>query len=126
VANTPLLALTEEGHVYGWGYELANGHGQEQRTPQLVTALAGIRVLLVYAWDFCSCAVTEKGELYTWGHDYLNSFNLGHGVAVTQQTPKRVEALRGVKVAAAAICGTHTLVAGEDGVVCGYGPVPSN
>jgi len=36
------LALTEEGHVYGWGYERANGHGQDQRTPQLVTALASV------------------------------------------------------------------------------------
>jgi len=32
-----------------------------------------------------------------------------------------VEALRRVKVAAAAICDTHTLVAGEDGVVWGFG-----
>jgi len=115
------LALTEQGHVYGWGYGLANGHGQDQRTPQLVTALAGVRVLLVYAHECSSCAVTEKGELYTWGRGDYNSFYLGHGVAASQPTPKRVEALNGVKVAAAAICVTHTLVAGADGVVWGFG-----
>jgi len=115
------LVLTEEGHVYGWGLGSANGHGQDQPTPQLVTALAGIYVLLVYARDSSSCAVTEKGELYTWGFDYPNSFNLGHGVAALQFTPKRVEALSGVKVAAAAIRGSHTLVAGADGVVWGCG-----
>ena len=115
------LALTEEGHVYGWGYGTANGHGQEQRTPQLVAALAGIRVLLVYAQDCSSCAVTEKGELYTWGEGSFNSFNLGHGDAAAQPTPKRLEALSGVKVAAAAICDSHTLVAREVGAVCGFG-----
>jgi len=115
------LALTEYGHIYGWGDGPANGHGQEQRTPQLVTALAGVRVLLAYARGRSSCAVTEKGELYTWGTRYNNSFHLGHGVNAPQYTPKRVEALSGVKVAAAAICETHTLVAGEDGVVWGFG-----
>jgi len=115
------LALTEEGHVYGWGYGHANGHGQDQRTPQLVTALAGVRVLLVYALDLSSCAVTKRGELYTWGEGDLNSFHLGHGVAAPQQTPKRVEALSSVKVVAAAIRDSHSLVAGENGVVWGFG-----
>ena len=92
------LALTEEGHVYGWGHEYANGHGQNQPTSQLVTALAGVRVLLVYVRGLSSCAVTEKGELYTWGGGDLKSCNLGHGVAAAPKTPTRVEALHGVKV----------------------------
>jgi alpha-tubulin suppressor-like RCC1 family protein len=68
----------------------------------------------------CSwCAVTEKGELYTWEHGELGE--LGHGNAELQDTPKRVEGLNGVKVAAAAIGYTHTLVADEDGVVWAFG-----
>jgi len=120
VGDCHSLALTEEGQVYGWGQRRANGHGQNQRTPQLVTALAGIRVTLVYAKGYCSCAVTEKGEIYTWGEGFLNSFNLGHGVAAPQPTPTRVEALSHVKVVAAAVGSRHTLVAGEDGVVWGF------
>jgi len=115
------LALTEEGQVYGWGDGGANGHGQDQRTPQLVAALAGERVTLVYAQRNSSCAVTEKGELYTWGDGSLNSSSLVHGVAAPQPTPKRVEALRGVKVATAAVGDGHTLVAGEDGAVWRFG-----
>jgi len=115
------LALTEEGQVYGWGHGCANDHGQGQHTPQLVTALAGVRVSLVYARDFSACAVTEKGELYAWGRGSFNSFHLGHSVDAPQPTPKRVEALSGVKVAGAAICDGHILVAGEDGVVWGFG-----
>ena len=119
--NCHSLALTEEGHVYEWGDRDANGHGQDQPTPQLVAALAGVHVLLVHARNFSSCAVTEKGELYTWGGGYPNSFNLGHGVAAMQPTPKRVGALSGVNVTAAAICESHSLAAGKDGVVWGFG-----
>jgi len=35
--------------------------------------------------------------------------------------PKRVEGLNGVQVAATATCNSHRLVAGEDGVVWGFG-----
>jgi len=115
------LALTEKGQVYGWGDGYANGHGQNQRTPQRVAALAGESVKLMYAQSFSSCVVTEKGELYTWGDGSLNSFHLGHGVAARQPTPKRVGALSRVKVAAAAVGDSHTLVADEDGVVWGFG-----
>jgi len=115
------LALTEEGHVHGWGHGCTNGHGQDQPTPQRVAALASVRVLLVYARDYFSCAVTEKGVLFTWGKGDSHSVNLGHGVAALQLTPKRVEALSHVKVAAASISNTHTLAAGADGVVWGFG-----
>jgi len=111
------LALTDTGVVYGWGEGGVNVHGHDQRTPQRVTALAGQRVKLVYAQGDSSCAVTENGELYTWG---LGGFHLGHGDASPHPTPKRVEALRRVKVATAAICSTHALAADTNGVVCGF------
>jgi len=114
-----VLALTATGVVYGWGHGDANGHGPDQHTPQWVAALAGQRVKLVYAQGYSSCAVTENGELYTWGRG--GSFRLGHGVAARQAMPKRVEALRGVKVAAAAISDSQTLVADTDGAVWGFG-----
>jgi len=112
------LALTDMGLIYGWGVGYANGTGQDQSTPQRLAALDGQRVKLVYAQGSSSCAVTENGELYTWG---CGSFCLGHGDASTQRTPTWVEALRGVKVAAVAISHSHTLVAGENGVVWGFG-----
>ena len=113
-----VLALTDTGLVYGWGYGCANGQGQSQSTPQRVDALAGQCVTLVYARHMSSCAVTENGELYTWGS---GGVYLGHGNGATQQMPKRVEALRRVKVGAVAISEGHTLVADTDGVVWGVG-----
>jgi len=113
------LALTEEGELYGWGCEDANGHGRDEPIPHRVTSFVGQRVKLVCAGALSSCAVTEKGELFTWGNNGVGQ--LGHGDVTHQLTPSRVEGLSGVKVAAAATCGTHTLVADEDGVVWAFG-----
>jgi len=112
------LALTEEGELYGWGDEEANGHGREEHTPQRVATLIGQRVKLVNAHGICSCAVTENGELFTWGRDGAED-NLGH--EEPQATPTRVAGLSGVEVAAVAIGLMHLLAADVDGVVWAFG-----
>jgi len=91
------LALTEAGELYGWGR-----HGWDELTPHQLTALVGQRVKLVCASDDVSCAVTEKGELFTWGNGRRGQ--LGHGYEEHQNTPKRVEGLSLVKVAATTMC----------------------
>jgi alpha-tubulin suppressor-like RCC1 family protein len=115
------LALAEKGELYGWGSPVGNGHGHERDVliPHQVTAFVGQRVKHVDACAYSSCAVTEKGDLYTWGDGA--SGQLGHGDGELQVTPKLVKGLDGVKVAAAATCYTHTLVADEDGVVWAFG-----
>ena len=114
------LALTEEGELYGWGAACANGHENDEHMPRQVAALIGYRVKLAAARDEFSCAVTEKGELFTWSTNG-SQYNLGHGLNTQQVTPKRVEALVGVRVAAVAINRYHTLAADEDGVVWAFG-----
>jgi len=118
-----ILTLTEEGELYGWGDELASGHGSYQHTLRRVAALLCKRIRLVYAEGSVSCAVTENGELYTWGglivFSFYTCYHLGHGSAMSQPVPKRVEALR--DVATVAICSEHTLAADEDGVVWAFG-----
>jgi len=125
--NGHVLALTEEGELYGWGHEGGNGHGSEatyrgayERTPRRVAAFGRARVKLVYAWLSSSSAVTEEGELFTWGWPSVGT-SLGHGDDEPQFEPKRVEGLSSVKVAAAAIGDTHGLAADEDDVVWAFG-----
>jgi len=115
------LALAEEGELYGWGPSgsRVNPIPRDAPTPHQVAALVGQRVKLVCAGAFSSCAVTEKGEVYTWGDG--DRGQLGHGDEENQDTPKRVEGLSGVKVAAAVICDSHTLAADEDGIVWAFG-----
>jgi len=118
-ADDHAFALTEGGDLYGWGGGDANGHGRDEPTPRQVAAFVGHRVKLVCTSVDYSCAVTEKGELFTWGCSEPG--RLGHRDGEQPLTPKRVEGLSGVKVAAAATCNTHTLVADKDGVVWAFG-----
>jgi len=127
--NFHVLALTEEGELYGWGHEEANGHGSGvahhgeghyERTPHRVAAFGRECIKLVDARGCCSCAVTEKGELFTWRRTTFMG-SLGHGDNGSQFEPKRVEGLSGVKVVAAAIGTMHGLAADEDGVVWAFG-----
>jgi len=113
------LALTEGGDLYGWGGGRTNGHGRDEPIPHLVAAFVGQRIKHVHAGAISSCAVTDQGELFTWGSGLHGQ--LGHGDEEPEQTPKRVEGLRGVEVVATAMCETHTLVADEDGVVWAFG-----
>jgi len=113
------LALAEGGELYGWGNNDTNGHGRHEPTPLQVAGFGGQRVKLVCTSCESSCAVTEHGELYTWGGG--DNGQLDHGDDDYQVRPKLVEGLNGVKVAAAAMCDTHTLVADEDGVVWAFG-----
>jgi len=123
-----VLALTEQGELFGWGHEEANGHwteaahlgeGHYERTPHRLASFVGKRVKLVVARKYSSCAVTAKGELFTWGLSRAGS--LGHGCGGPYIEPKRVEGLSGVKVAAVAIGASHMLAADEDGVVWAFG-----
>ena len=109
------LTPTEEGELYGWGYQSDNGHGREERTPQLVAALISIHVKFMHAQSTASCAVTEEGELFTWAG--TGAENFGHDGL----QPTRVAGLSGVDVAAVAIGRTHTLAADADGVVWAFG-----
>jgi len=113
------LALNEEGELYGWGDESDNGHGREERTPQLVAALIGQHVKFMHAQYTAACAVTEKGELFIWG-EFNGWDTLGHERS-SQVTLTRVAGLSGVEVAAVAIGSTHTLAADADGVVRAVG-----
>jgi len=88
--------------------------------PTLVEALANERVSMVAAGGGHACAVTEAGALFTWG--LSGKFgSLGHGDESVQLTPRRVEALRGCRIATAATGDFHTLAVGEDGSVYGFG-----
>jgi hypothetical protein len=68
---------------------------------------------------FTAC-VTGDGEVYTWGGNN-DSGNLGHGDQFDQYTPKRVDALIGVKATQVACGLNHTAVCTEDGEVFTFG-----
>ena len=54
----------------------------------------------------------KDGELFTWGHGACGK--LGHGDDNEQQTPKRIDALDGVKVTMVSCGQYHTAVCTKD------------
>ncbi|KAH8381687.1 hypothetical protein KR093_010649, partial [Drosophila rubida] len=68
------LLLNANGDVYSWGNGLRGQLGQAslgvEETPQLIEALAGIKITHIAAGGWHSAAISAFGDLYTWG---LNS-----------------------------------------------------
>ena len=114
------IAVTVGGRVYVWGDRANISPRDNVLLPTLVEALVNERVSFVAAMCERSCAVTEDGELYTWGRDGGYG-TLGHGDEEAQPTPRRVEALRGCRIATVAVGELHTLVASDDASVYGFG-----
>jgi alpha-tubulin suppressor-like RCC1 family protein len=128
-----VLALTYTGGVYSWGEDLrVLGHGSPfggdleifallKELPRRIEALRGVRARCVAAGRSHSCVVTVEGQVYTWGAGERGA--LGHLEFEDEPLPKRVETLHkdgGFAVGVAA-GGDHTLVAGADGAVWGFG-----
>jgi alpha-tubulin suppressor-like RCC1 family protein len=130
-----VLALTYTGGVYSWGdvgrAYMAFGHEpgsgvigtawKLRQLPKRIEALRGVRVRCIAAGGMHSCAVTDEGHVYTWGSGHDGA--LGHTGFGGVWLPKRVEALHanGVFAVGVAAGAEHTLGAGADGAVWGFG-----
>jgi alpha-tubulin suppressor-like RCC1 family protein len=64
-------------------------------------------------------AIGEDGELFSWGKVIFGT--LGHGDGQNQPSPKRIEALRGVRVSQVSVGSLHVLALTEDGLVYAWG-----
>jgi alpha-tubulin suppressor-like RCC1 family protein len=112
-------AWMQSGDVYQWGASLLLG-GENALHPSSVEAFGeGVRVCHVCAGESTAFAIGEDGEVSTWGQgeDGL----LGHGDMEDQPSPKRVEALRGVRMSSVSVGYSHGLALSEDGLVYEWG-----
>lgn len=118
------LTVGETGEVFsfGWGLRGRLGQGDEasQSRPRRIDALRGVRVSSLAAGFGHSLALSETGEVYSFGGE--SAGELGHGdSSSTQLTPRRVEALRLVRVSAVAAGWNHSLALSEAGEVYSFG-----
>lgn len=121
--NRHSLAVTHAGAVFSWGKDLQSG-GNLSLRPTIVEGFGGVCVRRVYVGRNAIFTIGEDGELFSWGHGDNDEVKLlGHGDTEYQTTPKRVEALRGVRVSSVGICSTHALALTADGggLVYGWG-----
>ncbi len=63
--------------------------------------------------------MTEEGALYSFGSD--GDGQLGHGSFEVEHSPKKMDALRDVRITSAAGGAGHSLVLAEDGTVFSWG-----
>jgi hypothetical protein len=113
------LAVMQSGVVFRWGRDFQPGGGEHAR-PIIVNGFEeGVRVRRVCAGDYIAFAVSEDGQLFSWGDG--GNKNLGHGDTQNQPSPKRVEALRRVRVSSVAVGLRHALALTEDGLVYAWG-----
>jgi alpha-tubulin suppressor-like RCC1 family protein len=116
-------AVTQSGEVFPWGASFLPDAAAEFR-PILVW---GVRVRRACACGTYAYAIGNDGELFSWGcgeifpcvPDFWGL--LGHGIAIGQSSPKRVEALRGVQVTDVSVGMSHALALAEDGLVYAWG-----
>jgi alpha-tubulin suppressor-like RCC1 family protein len=64
-------------------------------------------------------AIGEDGELFSWGDG--TDEDLGHGVQEAVPSPRRVEALRGIRVSSVSVAWRHALALTESGLVYAWG-----
>jgi hypothetical protein len=113
------LAVMESGKVFNWGGLCLPGGWKHELRPIIVERFGGVRVRRVYAGLSVLSAIGENGELFSWGgggHGLL-----GHGDEQNQPSPKRVEALQGVRVSSVSAGSEHALALSEDGMVYLWG-----
>jgi alpha-tubulin suppressor-like RCC1 family protein len=117
-ASTCSFAVTQSRDVIILGGALRPDWEASLR-PIIVEGFGGVRVRRVRAGSDTAFAIGEDGELFSWGdgEDGL----LGHGDEQDQPLPKRVEALRSVRVSSAAVDLLHALALAEDGLVYAWG-----
>jgi alpha-tubulin suppressor-like RCC1 family protein len=115
--------FTSTGSVFTWGYGISTGHGENiVPLPRLLQDLSSKGVVSVSATFKHVACITKAGEVLTWGNGYYG--RLGHGGGddeSDQYTPKRIDALVGVKSTMVSCGNYHTAVCTEDGHMYTFG-----
>ena len=122
-----VLALSNSGKVYYWGYPLTKGDDPNADSvhsfyPSLVSLPTGAATpVSASAGDYSSAVVDSAGSLYMFGSN--SSGQLGDGTTKPKSTMTEVS-LTGVTVAAFDVC-RHSLAIGSDGLPYSWGEAKS-
>lgn len=113
-----MIALTETGLAYSWGYNDRGQLGHENLTtkihiPKLIESIKDKKLVFAAVSYHHSALVTDAGELYTFGMNDCGQLGLDH--TQHQSTPQLVKLLEGHEVTMVS-CGLyHTIVCTASG-----------
>jgi hypothetical protein len=113
------LVVTQSGDVFGWGCSLLRLEVIMELRPIIVQGFGGVRVRRVCAGQDAAFAIGDDGELFSWGRG--DNGLLGHGDEQDQASPKRVEAMRGIRIISVSVGADHAIAFAEDGLVYTWG-----
>jgi len=116
------LVLTESSKLFafGWNKQGRIGVGESSdivSTPIEVSFPSDVKIKAVGTGNSSSWAIDVNGNLYTWGSGVWGG--LGHGDECDQYSPKKVEGISGVVLAAAG--SSYGIASCESGEVYSYG-----
>merc|ERR1711997_1088181 len=88
-----MFAITDMGHVYGWGRnekgQLGIGDAKDRKCPTLVKELTGHKVVSVVTGRNHSLFLTDEGKVLACG-DNRSGQTVGGGNTATNTTPKQI------------------------------------
>ena len=124
VGGNHCLAVAVSGQVFGWGVAINGmcGNGGStvyQALPSPIRSLVGTRVRSASAGILHSLVVAEDGGIYSFGRG--TEGQLGHRGTRDEHTPRRIRALRHIRITSAAAAGTSSLALASDGTVFAWG-----
>ncbi|KAG2937663.1 hypothetical protein PC115_g4078 [Phytophthora cactorum] len=108
-----MIALTDSGLAYSWGYNDRGQLGHENLTtkihaPKLIESLKDKKLRYASVSYHHSAVITDSGELYTFGMNDCGQLGLDH--TQHQSAPQLVKSLEGTEVSMVA-CGLyHTII----------------
>ena len=111
-----IIALDENGDVWGWGRnrhrQAAGGASDEHYVTSPVKVLHNKKIVNIYCGDFASYALSATGEVFAWGRG--NRGEIGVGNKVSKQKVARVSIPSGKPVFTMGV-GTRTAYAIDTG-----------
>ncbi|XP_060201069.1 uncharacterized protein LOC132629471 [Lycium barbarum] len=121
------LAVTSQGHVWGWG---RNNEGQLGRhplspretwnEPKRVEGLNKVRVQAAFASGVISAALGDDGSLWVWGSSKHGQLGLGKGITKAA-LPSKVETFSGEEIVKVSLGWGHALALAKNGNLFGWG-----
>jgi len=115
-------ALTEDGHLFMWGFNyyggLGNGNNNNSSQPLVINMMdRAPRMKAISCSDRHVLAISINGDVYAWGYNRDGQLGLGHNKAVN--TPQKIEGLENIIAVSAG--GLFSLALSEEGEVYAFG-----
>lgn len=121
-----VLALGEDGAVYGWGRNNTGALGTGTTTrmelvPVAAIMPAGVSFTSLATSNYHSLAVTDTGQAYGWGRNGSGELGLGTESNTHVTTPEPVVMPTGVGFTSVSAGGAFSVGVGDDGAVYTWG-----